>query len=166
MPACPGWTVHDVVAHLAGIVDDALHGRLDGVATEPWTAAQVEGRGATSAQLLAQWAAQAPAFESASLPPQAVADVACHEQDIRNALERPGDRENDEYSLRVELLAQRAVEEVPGLRVESDGTAFGPVDAYQHAAGRPLLLLPGDDGPAVTGPAAGLLPTGAANRRR
>jgi uncharacterized protein (TIGR03083 family) len=29
-PACPGWTVKDVVSHLAGNVDDALAGRLAG----------------------------------------------------------------------------------------------------------------------------------------
>ena len=34
--ATPAWDVHDVVAHLSGIVDDAMHGRMEGAATDPW----------------------------------------------------------------------------------------------------------------------------------
>src|SRR5260370_964850 len=37
-------SVHDVVAHLAGTVTDVLGGRLDGVGSDPWTAAQVGTR--------------------------------------------------------------------------------------------------------------------------
>ncbi len=32
-PATPGWTVHDVVAHLRGVTEDVRTGNLDGVAT-------------------------------------------------------------------------------------------------------------------------------------
>src|SRR5262245_14869579 len=72
VPACPGWTVHDVVAHVTGVTDDALNGRLDGVATPPWTAAQVErGHGVPTLDLLDRWAEQAATFESLPLPPQA-----------------------------------------------------------------------------------------------
>ena len=35
------WTVKDVVAHLCGACEDILAGRLEGVATDPWTEAQV-----------------------------------------------------------------------------------------------------------------------------
>ena len=37
VPCTPAWTVRDVLSHVAGIPDDALNGRLDGVTTEPWT---------------------------------------------------------------------------------------------------------------------------------
>ena len=37
----PGWTVHDLVAHLAGLCDDWVEGRLDGYASDGWTATQV-----------------------------------------------------------------------------------------------------------------------------
>ena len=43
-PATPEWTVHDVLAHLVGVADDVLNGRLDGAATDPWTANQVDLR--------------------------------------------------------------------------------------------------------------------------
>ena len=42
--AWPGWTVQDVVAHLAGACADALAGRLDGVTTAAWADAQVAAR--------------------------------------------------------------------------------------------------------------------------
>ncbi|MEP7111723.1 MAG: maleylpyruvate isomerase N-terminal domain-containing protein [Ilumatobacteraceae bacterium] len=42
VPATPAWNVHDVVAHLAGVLGDVAAGNLDGAATDPWTAAQVD----------------------------------------------------------------------------------------------------------------------------
>ena len=134
--ACPGWTVHDVVSHITGVVDDALNGRMDGVATDPWTAAQVgRGRGVPTADLLARWTEQAAVFESFPLPPQSVIDLTTHEQDIRGAVEQPGARDTDEVQFAFELVAQRAVEVVPGLRVEADGVAYGPEDATSTLRG-------------------------------
>ena len=136
VPACPGWTVHDVVSHITGVADDALNGRMDGVATEPWTAAQVErGRGTSTADQLERWTEQAAVFESFPLPPQAVIDLTTHEQDIRGAVDQPGGRDTAEIQFAFELLAQRAVEEVPGLRVEADGATYGPEDATSALRG-------------------------------
>jgi uncharacterized protein (TIGR03083 family) len=97
VPACPGWQVQDVVAHLAAVVEDALAGRLTGPPSEEETAVQVaryKGRPVT--RTLAGWTAGAPQFEeviSAFDIPPAVIDVASHEQDIRGALGRPGARD-------------------------------------------------------------------------
>ncbi len=136
VPACPGWTVHDVVSHITGVTDDALNGRTDGVATDPWTAAQVErGRGLSTADLLERWTEQAAVFESFPLPPQAVIDLTTHEQDIRGAVDQPGARDTDEIRFAFELVAQRAVEVVPGLRVEADGATYGPEDATSTLRG-------------------------------
>ena len=136
VPTCPGWTVHDVVSHITGVADDALNGRMDGVATDPWTAAQVErGRGMSTAELLERWTEQAAVFESFPLPPQAVIDLTTHEQDIRGAVDQPGARDTAEIQFAFALLAQRAVEEVPGLRVEADGATFGPEDATSTLRG-------------------------------
>src|SRR4051794_6630153 len=44
VPGCPHWAVKDVVAHVTGVCADVLAGNLDGVTTEPWTAAQVGQR--------------------------------------------------------------------------------------------------------------------------
>jgi uncharacterized protein (TIGR03083 family) len=93
VPATPAWTAHDVVAHLAGVLDDVATGNLEGAATDPWTAAQVErGRGRPIGQLLDDWAAAAPGFESflssraGVNASAALMDVSCHETDLRAAL--------------------------------------------------------------------------------
>src|SRR3974390_1468232 len=41
VPACPGWRVRDTLAHLAGVCEDWVKGRLDGYGSERWTADQV-----------------------------------------------------------------------------------------------------------------------------
>jgi hypothetical protein len=42
VPACPGWRVREVVAHLAGLCEDWVEGRLQGYGSSQWTAAQVD----------------------------------------------------------------------------------------------------------------------------
>jgi uncharacterized protein (TIGR03083 family) len=101
-PATPEWRVHDVLSHMVGVTDDVVNGRLDGVATEPWTAAQVDARRTrTAAELLEEWEATAPQFEAVldAAPPeivgQALFDAVTHEHDIRCALHAPGARDSD-----------------------------------------------------------------------
>ena len=96
VPATPLWNVHDAVAHLAGVTEDALAGNMDGVTTDPWTAAQVErGRSKSVAQLVAEWTESAPTVEWFLSTPEgassyrAVLDVHTHEADLLNALGRP-----------------------------------------------------------------------------
>lgn len=93
VPATPAWDVHDVVAHLAGVMHDVAAGNMEGAATEPWTAAQVErGRGKTVAGILDEWAAGAVGFEDFLSSPDgrkggsAVVDINAHETDLRTAL--------------------------------------------------------------------------------
>ena len=95
VPACPQWKVRDVVAHLAGVCDDILAGRLDGVATDPWTAAQVERRaGHPLDHIVAEWnelgARVEDTFGPGGAPAQLVFDEVTHEQDLRGALSAPG----------------------------------------------------------------------------
>jgi uncharacterized protein (TIGR03083 family) len=101
-PATPAWRVHDVLSHLVGVSDDVVHGRLDGVATDAWTDAQVTPRRDRSAtELLAEWDEHAAQFETLldNAPPeisgQALFDAATHEHDIRCALRAPGARDSD-----------------------------------------------------------------------
>jgi hypothetical protein len=56
-------SVHDVVAHLAGTVTDVLGGRLDGVGSDPWTAAVGTRRDMPIAALVDEWAEGSPQFE-------------------------------------------------------------------------------------------------------
>jgi uncharacterized protein (TIGR03083 family) len=94
--ATPLWTVHDVIAHLAGVVDDVVNSNLEGVTTDPWTAAQVErGSGKTVTQLLAEWDTAASVIERFLSSPAgetaraAVVDIHTHETDLRTALGLP-----------------------------------------------------------------------------
>ncbi len=147
VPACPGWTVHDVVAHLAGVVEDMAAGRVEGIATEAWTAAQVEaGRDRSLAELLEAWRAGAATFagllDSAGRSGhQAVFDAVTHEHDVRGALGRPGARDSDAVGIGVafvaEALTRSAQAEGVALRVELDGgRAWGPDE--------PAVTLRGD----------------------
>lgn len=99
VPACPGWSVADVVGHLAAVPEDALAGRLTRPPSEDETAAQVDRfRGVPMAQTLAAWTELGPRFEeivAAFKVRPAVIDVASHEQDIRGAVGQPGARDTE-----------------------------------------------------------------------
>jgi hypothetical protein len=94
VPACPGWCVRDVLAHLAGLCEDWVEGRLDGYASDKWTAAQIARfGGCTTDDILRRWVAASAGF--AQLPEDPVmgpparwafGDAVTHEADIRGAL--------------------------------------------------------------------------------
>jgi uncharacterized protein (TIGR03083 family) len=99
VPACPGWTVTDVVAHLYGVESDILEGNMDGVGTGPWADDQVRRFSPLGLrQLLDRWDNTSPTIEArgGAFPPQPAAqfvfDACTHEHDIRGALGRPGAR--------------------------------------------------------------------------
>jgi uncharacterized protein (TIGR03083 family) len=98
--ATPEWTVHDVVAHLTGIVADINAGNLDGIGTPARTAAQVaERQGVPIPDILAEWTTGAAQFEAAltmlggPMAALAVADIWNHEQDVRGTLGVEGGRD-------------------------------------------------------------------------
>jgi uncharacterized protein (TIGR03083 family) len=101
-PATPGWSVHDLVAHLVGVPDDVVNGRMDGLASDAWTQAQVDKRAdLPTAALVAEWEETGPAFEAllaaspVEIAGQALFDAASHEHDLRHAIGAPGARESD-----------------------------------------------------------------------
>ena len=98
MAATPLWTVHDVVAHMAGVMEDVRTGNMEGVTTDPWTAAQVgRGRSKLMSELLDQWARDAVGPEAFLSTPEgaayfrAVVDVMTHLADLLTAFGRPVD---------------------------------------------------------------------------
>lgn len=98
VPCTPGWTVRDVLSHVAGVADDALAGRMEGAPGDAWTAAQVErNRELSVDELLERWAEQAPAFAARleqigeARPPF---DCHTHEHDVRHAVGRGGNRDS------------------------------------------------------------------------
>lgn len=113
VPATPAWTAGDVVRHLAGNSVDLVAGRIDGFASDEWTATQVlERRDRSVADVIEEWsvaideaaegldditslvsddtvASALGALPPSALPPMAVSDILHHEFDLRNAY---GDR--------------------------------------------------------------------------
>jgi len=94
-PACPAWSVHDVLAHLAGAATSFGTDSFAGVGTDAWTAEHVESRrDATVAELVAErWACipkleKVPADHGVWMP--VVHDALTHEADIRGAIGAPG----------------------------------------------------------------------------
>ena len=131
VPACPAWTVLDVLAHLAGVAADVVNGtyfygaadawhnaRL-AAARDQWTAGQVRSRHSRTVQAqFAEWAASAAALEpmlaGANPPPPGaphwlvsapVADLAVHLHDVRGALHLPGDRDAPASALGLRIYA-------------------------------------------------------------
>lgn len=134
LPACPGWTVTEVMYHLLAVVEDVMAGKLTRPPTDAETAVQVDRhRGTPVAAVAETWAELAPPFEElvggATVWP-AVLDVASHEQDIRGALGRPGARDTEVVRVGAEALLSWMQPSVP-LRVvcEDFETAVGPEDA-------------------------------------
>lgn len=90
VPATPLWTARQLLAHLVGAAADAAAGRVDGVGTPPWTAAQVAAReGRRLDELLAEWSEAGPlvaaALAARRMPALIVHDALTHEADLREA---------------------------------------------------------------------------------
>ena len=130
-PAAPEWRVRDIVAHLSGITADINAGNLDGVASDAWTARQVDARRDWSIdRVLEEWDTEAAKVEAvmATLPEVAVGqmtmDAATHEQDIRGGLERPGARDGDAVTVGfdwgVAILASMADQADTTLLIQTD----------------------------------------------
>jgi hypothetical protein len=119
IPACPAWTARDLLARLTGTAADAITARFALVNPHgPWverrpvvdafTAGQVAARkDMTIDEVRGEWAGHAPLlvnvlrgaqpFPPGSIPIinwMVVCDMAVHDQDLRGALEVPGDRDS------------------------------------------------------------------------
>jgi uncharacterized protein (TIGR03083 family) len=93
-PACPDWSVRDVLAHLAGGAASFGTDSFAGMGTDPWTAEHVESRrGVAVADLLAERWAHVHKLEHVPNDPQVwrpiVHDALHHEADIRGAIGAP-----------------------------------------------------------------------------
>lgn len=142
VPATPGWSLHDVIAHLSGVVEDALTGNMAGAPGDEWTAAQLARRRPMSlAELLDDWATRSPGFEGFLSSPAgasvsaAVFDVSTHECDLRGALGHPATAHDSVAgfigrSMAEGIVARCEVAGLPPLRlVTPEGDAAGPEDA-------------------------------------
>ena len=159
MPATPDWSVRGIYAHVVGINDDIVAGRLEGIGSDAWTAAQVTKRnGLGIAEICDEWEALAPAIDAITgadpfLGLRMLADLVVHEHDVATALCVEAERDGDGVDLALERYAPTLIERadaagvggvavVTGSRIWGDprtaavtvgGTAF---DLLRSIAGR------------------------------
>jgi uncharacterized protein (TIGR03083 family) len=102
VPACPEWTVVDLVAHVIGVTEDFAAGNLEGAGSDQWTSSQIARRSEmTVPELVEAWRVIAEPIESMmdQVPPGPVSlligDLVSHEHDLRGAVDRPGARDSD-----------------------------------------------------------------------
>lgn len=102
VPACPGWNIRQVVAHLTGVAQDIVALNLEEKGTGPWADAQVARLGGHDIDdLLDMWRQSLDvvranlAFASDAGVCQLVFDTLTHEHDIRGALGERSSRAGD-----------------------------------------------------------------------
>jgi uncharacterized protein (TIGR03083 family) len=149
VPASPAWSVKDVVAHVTGVAKDATNGSIpdelnlvealndpaQAAMREDLTAQQVASRrGRSMGEIVDEWDAVLPELLSmirGERPfPQTVpfadailvTDLATHAQDVRGALDVPGDRESGGVGVALVSYAtalglRLAMNGVPPLRI-------------------------------------------------
>lgn len=92
VPACPDWTVRDLLAHVVGLGTDVLAGDEPDDHNAAWTGKHVtERRDHDVAALVREWrGVTEPMRAYLRENPRPLGDVIIHEQDLRGALAVPG----------------------------------------------------------------------------
>lgn len=133
VPACPGWTVKDVVGHLSGVLEDLRSGNVPTGTMDEWTAAQVgRSRDRSVADLGASWhvlAHTTPRLLAGEYGETLVLEAVSHEFDIRGAIGNTEGRSHP--SIRTTALSflagvEHSIREhsLPALRVQVEDKAF------------------------------------------
>jgi uncharacterized protein (TIGR03083 family) len=143
VPACPGWRVRDVVAHLAGLAEAVASGERPGPDRQAWLdELRIERRSVPVPDLVERWHAAAPGVAQAidEGAHGLFVDVVVHEHDIRAALGVPGSRGAPE----VRAVVQLQLESLGALLKRGGLGALvidaGPVTWTSHFARRGCTL--------------------------
>ncbi len=97
VPACPDWTVRELLAHMVGLNADVLAGDEPDDHNSEWTQRQVDARADHDvAALVAEWRKLTDAMRAwmAEHGTRPLNDVIIHEHDLRGALSQPGARDS------------------------------------------------------------------------
>jgi uncharacterized protein (TIGR03083 family) len=135
VPACPGWSVRDVIAHMAAVAEDWADGSLTGPPSDEETAEHIARYPGDNSELLATWLAAADRLaalaKTTGLEPP-IGDIACHEHDIRAAIGQPGAREAESVRWTADRLLTMLDTPVP-LRVVTDDAQYrcGPPEGTE-----------------------------------
>jgi uncharacterized protein (TIGR03083 family) len=147
VPACPGWTVADLLAHLVGTAADVAVRRTVGAGPE-WTATHVRDRtGLDVGTLLAEWAehldATTEALEERRVPVAVVGDLLTHEGDLVEALGLP-QPPWDGWASSASVLVRQVVKGIRGretLVVRAGGTEWRSPEDTAAGAVRSVLSV-------------------------
>lgn len=132
VPACPDWTLHDLLAHLTGAMQDFINRNTDGAPGPDWTAAHVARfRDTDLASIKLAWQ---EAIDNAGavfrhLGGRLLPDVATHELDVRGALGNTEARDTDRLRTATEMLiswgdAHYRNVSMPAIELRFDGKSY------------------------------------------
>ena len=143
VPCTPEWTIQQLAAHLVGVPEDVLAGRMQGVASDAWTHAQVEMYGdLTLTELADLLESSAPKIDAIihnfpqPIISQFVMDAVTHEQDMRSALDKPGGRESKAVEVGVGFFLDLIEVSDPPLFNVLTSTSASPWDVLRSLTGR------------------------------
>jgi len=140
VPACPDWTVKDLVAHLCGVADDSLGGNVSDLGGAEWTTSQVTARKDRSvAALIDEWTKLGEQIEAGlddlhpTLASALIGDAVTHEHDLRGAIGEPGARDSEGVVISTSFYARNF-----GKRLKDAGLPTLIVQGGEHewTAGR------------------------------
>jgi uncharacterized protein (TIGR03083 family) len=93
VPGTPAWTVHEVLAHLAGVASDMVTGRMDGAPGPEWTSRHVSERAQLPVlDLMDELRSRQDAIAESVVDnprPASVWNMAVHHADLHEALDLP-----------------------------------------------------------------------------
>ncbi|HWL66732.1 MAG TPA: maleylpyruvate isomerase family mycothiol-dependent enzyme [Actinomycetota bacterium] len=148
VPACPDWTVRELVSHLVGVATDSVAGEIENLGNESWTTKHLEDRkGRSIDELIAEWEKAAVTLDAAladihpALAGGLIGDVITHEHDLRGALDKPGARDMDLLELPIYTYVRWF-----GTRVKKAG--LDPVEV--ESGDKSWIAGAGEAGPRVT----------------
>ena len=143
VPCTPAWTVRQLAAHVVGVPEDILAGRMEGAASDAWTQAQVERFGdLTLTELADLFEASAPQIDAIlhnfpqPIISQFVMDAVTHEQDMRSALGVPGGRDSKAVEVGVGFFLNLIEVSDPPLFTELTNTSASSWDVLRSLTGR------------------------------
>lgn len=150
VPACPEWSVHDVVAHVCGLSVALSSGDMPSGDTQAWLDGLVDRRrDVPVTDLLQEWDAAADGIDAFLVAMgdgagQLVYDVVAHEHDICHALGRPGDQSSSgvqaaTVAMSALLAKDLAARSLAGVEITSGGRTWVVGD---QPAGLAVVLEP------------------------
>jgi uncharacterized protein (TIGR03083 family) len=126
VPACPDWTVTQLLAHLVGVAEDFAADNLEHAGSQEWTQAQVDRRSQlTRAEIVEEWESLSRDLEPSldrirpGIAAMVISDAVTHEHDLRGAVDRPGARNSEALLIALERSVKRFGKRIKDARLPS-----------------------------------------------